>query len=83
MVDSQWPEKDHPCGHHGAAAAQWSEAVPGLVLDALESTVTKNQQLPRRYTPPMAAKVGDFGKDTDGTIYTKKDATTLGFKKPR
>ncbi|MET8622784.1 hypothetical protein ABZW30_03300 [Kitasatospora sp. NPDC004669] len=45
--------------------------------------MAKNQQLPKRYTPPTAAKVGDFSKDTDGTIYTKKDATTLGFKKPR
>ncbi|MFD7449203.1 hypothetical protein [Kitasatospora sp. NPDC059827] len=45
--------------------------------------MAKNIQLPKRYTPPTAAKVGDFSKDTDGTIYTKKDATTLGFKKPR
>ncbi|MFG2847668.1 hypothetical protein ACGF12_31535 [Kitasatospora sp. NPDC048296] len=45
--------------------------------------MAKNQQLPKRYTPPTAAKVGDFSKDTDGTIYTLKDATTLGFKKPR
>ncbi|MER7848426.1 hypothetical protein ABTZ03_31320 [Kitasatospora sp. NPDC096077] len=45
--------------------------------------MTKSQKLPVRYTPPAAAKVGDFTKDTDGTIYTKKDATTFGFKKPR
>ncbi|MFD4399482.1 hypothetical protein [Kitasatospora sp. NPDC058478] len=57
--------------------------MPGFDLDALESTVIKNQQLPKRYTPPAAAKVGSFTKDTDGTIYTLKDATTLGFKKPR
>ncbi|WP_371515513.1 hypothetical protein [Kitasatospora sp. NBC_01300] len=57
--------------------------MPGFDLDALESTMIKNQQLPKRYTPPAAAKVGSFTKDTDGTIYTLKDATTLGFKKPR
>lgn len=45
--------------------------------------MTRNKQLPERYTPPTVAKVGHFTKDTDGTVYTKKDATTFGFKKPR
>ncbi|MEW1656777.1 MULTISPECIES: hypothetical protein [unclassified Streptomyces] len=43
----------------------------------------KNEQLPERYMPPTAAKVGHFNKDTDGTIHTKKDATTMGFKKAK
>ncbi|MEU1630668.1 lasso RiPP family leader peptide-containing protein [Streptomyces sp. NPDC020096] len=43
----------------------------------------RNTQLPDRYTPPTVAKVGHFNRDTHGTIYTKKDATTVGFKKPR
>lgn len=40
-----------------------------------------NKQLPERYTPPIVAKVGHFSKDTDGTIHTVKDTTTVGFKK--
>ncbi|WP_411129279.1 hypothetical protein [Streptomyces sp. x-19] len=43
--------------------------------------MSKSKQLPERYMPPAAAKVGQFNKDTDGTIHTKKDATTIGFKK--
>ncbi|MFE7311564.1 hypothetical protein ACFU7T_00395 [Streptomyces sp. NPDC057555] len=43
--------------------------------------MTKDKKLPQRYTPPVAAKVGRFNKDTDGTIHTTKDATTPGFKK--
>ncbi len=48
-----------------------------------EKAMTKNKQQPERYVPPTVAKVGHFSKDTDGTVYTLKDATTLGFKKPK
>jgi len=41
----------------------------------------RNKQLPERYTPPAVTNVGHFSKDTNGTIHTKKDATTWGFKK--
>ncbi|MFF0148472.1 MULTISPECIES: hypothetical protein [Amycolatopsis] len=37
---------------------------------------------PKRYVPPIAAKAGRVATDTLGTIHLKKDATTIGFKKP-
>ncbi|MBV9313490.1 MAG: lasso RiPP family leader peptide-containing protein [Pseudonocardia sp.] len=46
-----------------------------------EKVMIRNKQLPERYTPPAVTNVGHFSKDTNGTIHTKKDATTWGFKK--
>ena len=42
----------------------------------------KDKAFPKHYEPPCAVEVGRVSTDTLGTIYTKKDATTMGFKKP-
>ncbi|MGB6164989.1 MAG: hypothetical protein WCF33_16190 [Pseudonocardiaceae bacterium] len=53
------------------------------ILDLMEGNIMTTKATPKRYVPPMAAKAGRVATDTLGTIYTLKDATTPGFKKPR
>ncbi|MFI5782495.1 hypothetical protein [Nocardia sp. NPDC051570] len=42
---------------------------------------TAKEAVSKRYAPPVAVRVGRVATDTFGTIHTKKDATTWGFKK--
>lgn len=59
-----------------------SGVVAPIAPERKESTV-QEQANTRSYAAPRATKVGRVATDTLGTIHTKKDATTPGFKKPR